>query len=151
MNEIDKFITNSMGDIENVAKESEVDVVKAVNIFTEVVGNVIEDLDVAGEIISIINPTLAAEVVAIAQFAGAIDTIFEVLENAKDIINANNPEVKTISDYQIVRNSIEKALKIWHAQKKLIIHSAKEIEKKAVAFQNPIINIEKNITGGEGI
>lgn len=145
---IAKFIDTSMADLEQGAKDAEVDVVKAVEIFTDVINGVVSDLDVAGGLIAIINPTLASEVIAIAQFAGAIDAIFTVMENLHNIMGSKNPEENLKQDYEIVKNSIEKALKIWQVQKKAIIVTAKEIEKKAVSFQSPIAKAEEEATGG---
>ncbi len=146
-----KFVKTALGDLDVVADEVEVELVKTVSIFTEIINAVAKDLDIAGSIIAIINPTLASEVITIAQFAGAIDAIFTVLESLSKVLTSENPEEELILDYEKVKNNVDKAIKIWTVQKRLVINSAKKIELKAVSFQNPISKIEKKITGGEGI
>ncbi len=138
---IEGFLDAFLKDVKNAGKEAEVDTVKGINFLEEVLVNVQKDLNTAGEIITIINPTLAGEVLAMSQIVGTIDSLIEIINS---VGNKNN---SLLEDYDKAKKDIETLTSIWETQKGVIKKVLIKIEKKAVSFSTPTINAEKKILG----
>lgn len=139
---IENFLKTALKDVAIAGEDIEFDTVNGVKMLESILSTVQEDLEISGEIITIINPTLAGEVLAMSQVVGTIDSLIGIINS---VGTKNN---SLIEDYEKTKKDISKLVIIWRAQKKVIKKVLVEIEKKAITFSNPILNAENKITGG---
>jgi hypothetical protein len=110
---IDKDLQIGLLDIEKAANTAGIDVVKGIKFLEIIFGNIGQDITVAENIVSIINPTLAKELVASEQVIGTIDAIITMLSEAFS-------QPLTIENISAISSNIDKISTVWEAQKSVI-------------------------------